>query len=152
VVSALQLTAQYLKDLSFENLIPAQMARRNLRPLNIEVRALITVTDLGDGLHESELFLGATGKIDGQPAFVAELTYAASYLVANVEPDIARTFLNVEAPRHAYPHAAALLTATAAGAGLPPVWLDPLDFNGLYQVRLRDEARNAAVASGARSS
>jgi len=144
---ALQLVNQYLKDLSFENMRTGKHARRDARPMSIELRTHVTVNDLGDGLQESELFLGATGSIDGQQAFIVELTYAVIYRVTNLDPDIARTFLNVEAPRHVYPHAAAILTQAVVGAGLPPVWLEPLDFNVLYAVRQREEAQKAAETS-----
>lgn len=141
---ALQLVNQYLKDLSFENMRTGKLAVRNYRPMGVELRAHVAVHDLGDGLHESELFLGATGNVDGQQAFIVELTYVVIYRVANLDPDMAQAFLNVEAPRHAYPHAAALLTQAVVGAGLPPVWLEPLDFNILYGVRKQEEARKAS--------
>jgi len=143
----MRLNAQYLKDLSFESLISGRLARRDINPMAIELRAKVEVHDLGDDIKESELFLGLTGRIDGKPAFVAELTYAVAYHVINMDIDMARIFLHVEAPRLAYPHAAALLTQAAAGAGLPPVWLDPVDFNALYQMHLKDNARAAKASS-----
>jgi len=146
---SMRLNAQYLKDLSFESLISGKLARRGIDPMAIELRAKVEVHNLGDNIKESELFLGLTGRIDGKPAFVAELTYAVAYHVINMDADMARVFLYVEAPRLAYPHAAALLTQTAAGAGLPPVWLDPVDFNALYQMHLKDTARAAETPSAA---
>jgi preprotein translocase subunit SecB len=146
-MSTVRLSAQYLKDLSFENLIPAKLARREIKPMAIEVRAKVAVIDLGDELWEAELFLGLTGRIDGKPAFVAELTYGVAYQVTNMDADTTRVFLHVEAPRLAYPHAASVLTQAAAGAGLPPVWLDPIDFNVLYQMQLKDAARAAEAPS-----
>lgn len=145
---ALQLVAQYLKDLSFENLRTGKLAQRSFKPMGIELRTLVTVTDLGDGLHESELFMGVTGKVEDQQALIAEMTYAAVYRISGLDPDMARSFLNVEAPRLAYPHAAALLTQASAGAGLPPLWLEPLDFSLLYNIRQQEAARTGATTTG----
>ncbi len=146
---ALQLVSQYLKDLSFENVRTGKLARRSFTPMSVELRTLVTVTELGDDLHESELFLGATGKVDDQPAFIAEMSYAVVYRISGLDIDMARHFLNVEAPRLAYPHAAALLTQASAGAGLPPLWLEPLDFSLLYNIRQQEAARaGAGAASG----
>jgi preprotein translocase subunit SecB len=141
------LTAQYLKDLSFENLIPGKLARRDLKPMTIELRVTVNVSAIGDDLHETELFLGLTGKLEGQPAFIAELSYAAVHHLSRMDPAMARVFLNVEAARNVYPYAGAILSQTAAGAGLPPLWLDPVDFNALYNSRRADEERARAAAT-----
>ena|SRR5258708_1365440 len=129
------LTAQYLKDFSFENLIPGRLARHEMKPMSIELRATVNVHELGNDLHETELFLGLTGKIDGETAFIAELTYGASHHIVRVDPQMAEVFLYVEAARNVFPYATAILSQTAAGAGLPPVWLDPVDFMGLFNAR-----------------
>jgi preprotein translocase subunit SecB len=134
-VPAIALMAQYLKDLSFENLIPGRLARRELKPMTMEVRAAVEVRDCGDDLHETELFVGLTAKIDGEPAFIAELTYGASHHIVHVDPEMMRRYLNVEVARNIFPYAAAILSQTAAGAGMPPVWLDPVDFVALYNSR-----------------
>jgi len=141
------LTAQYLKDFSFENLIPGKLARHALKPMTIELRVSVEVHDIGDDMQETELFLGLTGKIDGEAAFIAELSYAAAHHIARVDPAMAEAFLNVEVARNIFPYAAAILSQTAAGAGLPPVWLDPVDFNALYNSRRADQERARAGAS-----
>ncbi|MBI1778307.1 MAG: protein-export chaperone SecB [Proteobacteria bacterium] len=137
--------AQYLKDLSFESLLSGKMARRELRQMEMQLRATVAINDLGDGIRETELFLGLTGRLDGEQAFIAELTYAASYHMINLEEEVARSFLNIEVARNIFPYAAAILSQTAASAGLPPVWLEPIDFNGLYRALCADEERAAAA-------
>jgi preprotein translocase subunit SecB len=142
-VPTISFRAQYLKDLSFESLLSGKLARRELRPIQMELRASVAVNDLGEGIRETVLFLGLTGRLDGERAFIAEITYGASYHMANLDEEVAGSFLHVEVARNIFPYAASILSQTAAGAGMPAIWLDPIDFNGLYRAN-RAEAERAA--------
>jgi preprotein translocase subunit SecB len=139
--AVISIGAQYVKDLSFENRMNPHFARRVNTGIDLSLAVLVTVESYGQDVYESELRLSTTGKIAGETSFIAELTYAIAYTIRNMDEAMAQTFLNVEAPRHAFPYAAAILTQAITAAGMPPVWFDPVDFAALYNARLADQAQ-----------
>lgn len=133
--------AQYVKDLSFENRMNPHFARRVKAGIDLSLAVTVNVEPYGDDVYESELHLSAIGRIAGEASFIAELTYAITYRIRNMDDGMMRTFLNVEAARHAFPYAAAILTQAVTSAGMPSIWFDPVDFSALYNARLADEAQ-----------
>lgn len=138
--AVISIAAQYVKDLSFER----QMRPTSVRTapgMDLSLMLAVKVEPAGDGLFESELYISATGKIGGDPTFIAEISYGVLYSIRNMEGDILESYLNIEGPRHAFPFAAAVISQTITAAGMPPVYFDPVDFAALYNARLADKTR-----------
>ena len=69
---------------------------------------------------------------DGQTVFIVELTYGGIITVNIADAEIIKPLLLIEAPRHLFPFARAIVANTTRDGGFPPLLIDPLDFAGMY--------------------
>jgi preprotein translocase subunit SecB len=146
---------QYLKDLSFENFVGSVLIKNppgiDLQ-VNAEAKPLREPQTAGgkvSGEYEITLSLRATARAmgeDGKPAaddktlFIAELSYAGRYALANIPQAEVELFLLVEAPRLLFPFARQIIADAAMQGGLPPLLLAPMDFMQLYLARKNQAA------------
>lgn len=128
----LMIGAQYIKDLSFENPQgPEILANLKTAPqIQIEVHA--NTRALGDGVHEVTLFIRGEAESDGKTVFIVELTYGAIVTVNAPDAETIKPILLIEAPRHLFPFARAIISNVTRDGGFPPLMIDPLDFAGMY--------------------
>ena len=124
--------AQYIKDLSFESpsapqiFTPTQSAPEISMGVNVQTRAL------SNGSHEVLLAQKIDAKLDGKPAFIAELVYCGVFTLPQMPEEQLRMFLLVEAPRLLFPFARSILANSIRDGGFPHIMINPIDFMGLY--------------------
>ena len=143
----LTINTQYVKDHSFENPNSPTIygTMRSEKPdLNVSVE--VTPTQLQDNLYEVVLGLKASAKIGETTAFLCELDYAAVITLAEgLDNEMRERLVMVEAPRHLFPFARAILSDDTRDGGFPPLIMSPIDFAQLYLSR---KAQAAAQGSG----
>ena len=71
-------------------------------------------------------------------------------VIGNIPEEALGPFLLIEAPRLIFPFARQVVADAVAGAGFPPLLLDPIDFAGAYMAQLQ-AAQDAAGEAGAES-
>ena len=128
----LMIGAQYIKDLSFENPQgPEVLATLQDNPqVNIEVHT--NARDLGEGVHEVTLFVRGEAESDDKTVFIVELTYGGIVTVNVDDQETIKPILLIEAPRHLFPFARAIVANVTRDGGFPPLLINPLDFAGMY--------------------
>ncbi|WP_443969966.1 protein-export chaperone SecB [Sphingobium sp. CR28] len=126
------LLAQYVKDLSFENPNSPAVYSWQTQP-QIDVQFNIASTPAAEDVHEVALRITAKAESDQGVAFAVELLYAGLFGIRNVSEEQQQAFLFAEAPRLLFPFARRVLADAVQDGGFPPLLLDPLDFNALYQ-------------------
>ena len=132
----MQILAQYVKDLSFEN--PAAPLNPALRPaidLGVDLQAKRVETDQ----YEVELRLRVSAKVEDKTAFLLELSYAAVVLAQNIPEDILPQLLLIEAPHLLFPFARRVVADTIRDGGMPPLMVEPIDFAALYRARAEQQ-------------
>ena len=124
--------AQYSKDLTFENPQgPEVLASIQENPqVNIEVHT--NARDLGENVHEVTLFVRGEAESDGKTVFIVELTYGGIITVNVTDEESIKPILLIEAPRHLFPFARAIVANVTRDGGFPPLLINPLDFAGMY--------------------
>lgn len=130
----LSLTAQYVKDLSFEN--PG--APQNLGDLNpppaIRVDVDVEAKELGGGYYEAAVHIRATAERDEKTFFVVEVSYGGLCTVAeDVPSQHIQPLVMIEGPRLLFPFARAVIADAVRDGGFPPLLINPIDFTALYQ-------------------
>ncbi|MGY2048231.1 protein-export chaperone SecB [Methylobacterium sp. JK268] len=142
---ALNALAQYAKDLSFEN----PNAPRSLQPpqgqgpqINIQVN--VNARQLAEADFEVDLHLEGDAKIGGDVLFAFELTYAGIFRLRNIPQDQIHPAVMIECPRLLFPFARQIIADAVRNGGFPPLYIDPIDFVGLY----RQKAAEAQAQSG----
>lgn len=134
--------AQYVKDLSFENPDAPRSLMARAKPPKVEVRINVQVNRQNDTDFEVQLKLEASGKDadNGQALFQAELIYAGLFKISNVPDNQLGALVMVECPRLLFPFARQIMAEATRGGGFPPLLLEPVDFVALYRERMRREA------------
>ena len=143
------LLAQFIRDLSFENVAAVKGAAQQSGRPDIKVSVNLDAQDRGENRHEVRLKLSATAKSGEETAFIAELDYAGVFQVTGVPDTHLRPFLLIECPRILFPFARRVLADVTRDGGYPPLMLDLIDFAQIYRQEL--ERRRAAGAAEAPS-
>jgi len=138
------ITAQYIKDLSFENPgAPASLLQRE--PPELQINIDVNANAVTPGLYEVVLAIRATARAPkGETLFMLELAYAATVSLANVSENDAPEALLVETPRLIFPFARALVAGMTGDGGYPPVFLPMIDFSELMRRRQAAAAKPPA--------
>jgi preprotein translocase subunit SecB len=129
----LQIVAQYIKDMSFENPgAPAGLTQRPGIEFGIDVQAR-----RGDDQHfEVELKLRVHAKGDDRPLFLMELAYAGLFRVQNIPEEALQPILLIQAPHMLFPFARRIVADVVRDGGMPPLMIEPIDFVALYQAKM----------------
>ncbi|MFF8800438.1 MULTISPECIES: protein-export chaperone SecB [unclassified Methylobacterium] len=144
---AINALAQYAKDLSFEN----PNAPRSLQPqeggpqINIQVN--VNAQQIAEADFEVELTLEGDAKIKNEVLFAFELKYAGIFRMRNIPQDQIHPAVMIECPRLLFPFARQIVAEAVRNGGFPPLYIDPIDFVGLYRQKMM-EAQGAEGASG----
>jgi preprotein translocase subunit SecB len=127
----IQMIAQYVKDLSFENPgAPANIANRPNIELGVDLQARRTEGPL----FEVELKLRINAKnAEGKALFLAELAYAGLFQIVNIPDDVLQQVLLIEAPHLLFPYARRIISDVVRDGGMPPLMIEPIDFVTLYR-------------------
>lgn len=124
----LQITAQYLKDFSFENPnAPATLVRQEQAP-TIEVDVDANARGIAQDYYEAEVTIKASAKYEDKTAFLIELVYAGVANVSKVPEEQRSAAVLVEAPRLLFPFARQIVANATTQGGFPPLLLNPVDF------------------------
>ncbi len=142
---SLNVLAQYVKDLSFENPnAPNSLAPQPTQP-QISINVNVGAQPLSQTEFEVELKLEARAAIDETVIFNVELVYGGLFRIQNVPEEHLHPFVLIECPRLLFPFARQILAESTRNGGFPPLMLDPIDFVALYQ----QNAANTAAQTGA---
>ncbi len=136
---------QYVKDQSFENPnapeIYGQMAQQSP---NLDINIDVTPQLLEGRTYEVTLSLRADAKIGQTSAFIVELEYAGVVSIGDdVDPQTEKLLLMVETPRHLFPFARAIMAGITREGGFPPLVINPIDFDQMFQARASSPADGA---------
>jgi preprotein translocase subunit SecB len=142
------ITAQYIKDLSFENpRAPQSLTQQQAAPA-VDINVDVNAQPLNPEMYEVVLTINANAKINGEALFILELVYGAVVTVQNVPRDMLPPVLLVETPRLMFPFARNIVADATRDGGFPPLMINPIDFTDL----LRRNNEQAAAAAAAPSS
>ncbi len=133
--------SQYVKDFSFENPNSPAIYQVQGQPA-FDVQFNIGAAEVGQDVHEVTLKIDVRATMENQVAFIVDLSYSGLFAIRNVPEEHVQPFLLGEAPRLLFPFARRVLADAVRDGGFPPLMLDPIDFNGLYeQQRAEREAQ-----------
>jgi preprotein translocase subunit SecB len=147
IAPAVGMISQYIKDLSFEN-PNAPAIYNNATPPAVDVQFNIGAAQVGEEVHEVVLKIEVRAEIEGQVAFIVDLSYAGLFGFRNVPADQVQPYLLSEGPRLIFPFARRVLADAVRDGGFPPLLLDPIDFNSLYLQSQDAQAQGGTEAMG----
>jgi len=123
----------YLKDMSLEIPNAPQVFLEREAP-QVDVNLHNEARPLGQaGLFEVVLTVTVTAKIKDKTVFLVEAAQAGIFEIVNVpEPDV-QAVLGIVCPNTLLPYAREAVASTVTRAGFPPVVLQHMSFETIYQ-------------------
>lgn len=93
-----------------------------------------------DGLFEVTLVLTVTATLEGQTAYVIEVEQAGIFTLVGFAEEQQAYMIGAMIPNILFPYARETISSLSQKAGFPPMLLNPIDFNGLFQQHLEERA------------
>ncbi len=138
----LQVVGQYVKDLSFEN-PGAGMSDIKARP-QIDLGVDLQAGRVEGDRFEVELKLRVSAKAEDRAIFLLELIYCGVFMIQNVPEEILQQVLLIEGPHLLFPFARRVVADVIRDGGMPPLMIEPIDFNALYQAKAAETVAQRA--------
>lgn len=137
-----QLQKLYVKDASFE--VPgAPQVFQGEGAGEVKLNLAQRVNKIEDDVFEVVLSVTVTAMSGENTAYLSEVHQAGLFSIAGLPEAQLQAALNTLCPHSLFPYAARSITSMVADGGFPPLVLQPINFDQVYQQRLR-EAQTAA--------
>ncbi|MEM9433494.1 MAG: protein-export chaperone SecB [Pseudomonadota bacterium] len=145
----MQVLAQYIRDMSFEN-VAAQKGINDTEgapdiqvQVNLDAKKRPTENQFDVTI---KLEVSAKTKSGDAAIFLMEIEYTGVFLVENVPNEQLHPFLMIECPRMLFPFLRRIVSDVTRDGGFPPLNLENIDFLALY----RNEIARRASEEGAK--
>lgn len=138
--------AQYIKDLSFENPNIEKIIKDPGDQPNLQLAINVGAKGIGPSLYESAIDFNAHATNKHGEIYRLELVYAGLFRIENIPEKALEPFLLVNCPSILFPFVRRLAADLTREGGFPPLLLDPFDFASLYMRRQQELQQQAAAA------
>lgn len=136
----------YVKDLSLEIPHAPQVFLQRETP-QVDVQLHNQGGMMEDGVYETVLTVTVTAKLaEDKTLFLVEAAQAGIFQIRNVPQDDLEPILGITCPNILFPYVREVISDMVSRAGFPPVLLNPVNFEVLYQQRLAEQEAGAATA------
>lgn len=143
--------AQYIRDMSFENMLAQKGLTGDLQP---EIAVQVNLDGRkrgGENQYEviTKLNITSKAKATGDVLFLFEIEYAGVFLIEGVPEEQMHPYLLIECPRITFPFLRRIVSDVTRDGGFLPLNLEMIDFLALYRNELsrRVQAKAAAPAA-----
>ena len=134
----MKILAQYIRDMSFENILSQKGASGEVAPdvqiqVNIDAKKRSTENQFEVVI---KLKVNSVNKGTAENLFLLEIEYAGLFLVTGVPDEQLHPFLLIECPRMLFPFLRRIVSDVTRDGGFPPLNLETIDFLQLYRQEL----------------
>ena len=125
----------YVKDLSLEN-PGAPQSFLNMEAPNVEVGLRTRGEQVDENVFECVLTITVTAKAGDKTLFLVEAAQAGLFRIQGVPMADMQPIMGIHCPNVLFPYVRETIADAISRAGFPPVHLDPINFETLYQQQL----------------
>jgi preprotein translocase subunit SecB len=125
----------YIKDLSLENPGAPQSFTMQTGP-HVEVNLRSRGEQIAEGVFECVLTITVTARAEDKTVFLVEAAQAGVFRINGVPLTDIQPILGIHCPTVLFPYVRETIADAVTRAGFPPVHLDPINFEVLYQQQL----------------
>ena len=144
---SLNILAQYVKDLSFENPgAPRSLQARDKAP-SININVNVNANPMSDTEFDVVLSLTAEAKDGDKMLFNAELAYCGVFRISGFPQEHIVPVVFIEWARMLFPFARPIVADATRNGGFPPLMIDPIDFAQMFTQRMAEEQLKSKVAN-----
>ena len=134
----MKILAQYIRDMSFENILSQKGASGEVAPdvqiqVNIDAKKRTVENQFEIVI---KLKVNSVNKGTKENLFLLEIEYAGLFLVTGVPDEQLHPFLLIECPRMLFPFLRRIVSDVTRDGGFPPLNLETIDFLQLYRQEL----------------
>ncbi len=142
---SLNILAQYIKDLSFENPGAPQSLQSREKAPDININVNVNANPIAENDYDVVLTLTGTAKHDDKTLFQVELVYGGVFRIAGFPQEHMLPVFFIECPRLIFPFARQIIADATRNGGFPPLLVDPIDFGQMFAQRMAEEQAKAQV-------
>lgn len=130
----MQVVGQYIRDLSFENIVAQKAGGGDAVP-EINVQVSLDAQPRAESIFDVTSKYTVTAKKKGaeDTLFLLELQYSGIFRIENLPAEQMHPFLLIECPRLLFPFARRIIHDIVRDGGFPPLNLDNIDWVALYR-------------------
>lgn len=143
----MQVLAQFIRDMSFENVAARKGVGEGDSTPDIQVQVNLDAKKrTAENQYDvtTKLSVSAKTKDGAKPIFLLELEYTGVFLIENVPDEQLHPFLMIECPRMLFPFLRRIVSDVTRDGGYPPLNLENIDFLALYRSELARRAESEA--------
>ncbi|MFZ1468237.1 MAG: protein-export chaperone SecB [Paracoccaceae bacterium] len=145
----MQVLAQYIRDMSFENIVAQKGMTANEVQPDIQVAVSLDARKRAVE-HQYDVItkfkVTSKNKVNDENLFLLELDYGGTFHIEGVPEDQMHPFLLIECPRLLFPFVRRIISDVTRDGGFPPLNVDSVDFLALYRQELARRAQVTAAA------
>ena len=145
----MRVLGQFIRDMSFENIMAQKGAPTDVQP-DVKVQVNLDAKKRsGENQYETAIKLNITskGKDTDTTLFVFEIDYVGVFQIEGVPDDQMHPYLLIECPRMIFPFLRRVVSDVTRDGGFPPLNLENIDFLSLYRNEIaRRQAENPPKA------
>ena len=141
----MQILAQYIRDMSFENILAQKGIDGDVQPeISVEVNIDAKKRSV-DNQYEViiKTAISSKTKAKGEPMFLLELEYGGIFHIENLPNDQLHPYLMIECPRMIFPFLRRIVSDVTRDGGFPPMNLEPIDFMALYRNEIQRRSKES---------
>lgn len=141
--------AQYIRDLSFENMLARKGMSGDLQP---EIAVQVNLDARKRGAEKNyevitKLSITNKSKTSGDVLFLLEIEYAGLFMIDGLPEEQLHPYLLIECPRITFPFLRRIVSDVTRDGGFPALNLEMIDFVALYRNELARRAQSLSEAA-----
>ncbi len=148
VTPSLSIEKIYVKDLSLENPGAPKSFSTQETP-QVEVGLRTRGEQIEENLFESVLTITVTAKAGDKTLFLVEAAQAGLFRIVGVPMADIQPIMGIHCPTVLFPYIRETIADAITRAGFPPVHLDPINFEVMYQQQLANMPQNRPAGAAA---
>ena len=135
----IKVLAQYIRDMSFENILAQKGINGDVKPeISVQVNLDAKKRPVENQFEVViKAAISSKTKEKGEPMFLLELEYGGIFHIENLPEDQLHPYLMIECPRMIFPFLRRIVSDITRDGGFPPVNLEPIDFVALYRSEIQ---------------
>ena len=140
---SMNILAQFIRDMSFENILSQKGASGDVQP-DVQVKVNMDAKKRqAENQYEVivKLNVESVSKTNQAPLFVLELEYGGIFQVSGVQEDQLHPYLLIECPRMLFPFMRRIVSDVTRDGGFPPLNLEYIDLFSSTKMRFWEASR-----------
>ena len=122
----------YVKDASLEIPNAPQIFLERESP-QVDVQLSTSSESVSEAIYQAGLTVTVTAKLGDKTMFLVEVTQAGIFSLRNIPESDLPAVLGIACPNILFPYVRETISDLVTRAGFPPVLLNPVNFEALYQ-------------------